>query len=492
MSYQGEIRDGEPTGGSALVSAAQALSRLGVRIRSGALRRLGGPMGRRGGGVSPLWTFLLAALSWITCMVRQLPCRQSLVTDPAPNTFGWMCYNDITVLYYARGQVTGSVPFASTPWEYPVLTGYFATVANWISALFGAVTKPGIDEQQMLDNSHIYFAVTAVGLCACLMWLMASHIKIARYNTALSVAVALSPTIWATGLINWDILAVALTAAGLASWMERKPTWAGLWWGLGVAAKFYPIVVIAAILVCCVRPARVREDEDQPTLGDGLMMALAAGVTWLVVNLPMMMTRMSQWAGFYTANSVRGADLGSIWYALQLMGIGPEHPIWWSRTVLVIGYAGLAFLIYIAPRPMKPVQVAYLAVAILLAANVVYSPQYVLWVLPLVVLACPKARDLAIFTCSELLYFICVWLFLGGKDLSLGLSQAPWMYIFSILIRIGATVWVMSRVVRGALVPADPADVLGGTMPRFDLRRSALSSLAGTPSVAGSVPVAAR
>ena len=364
-----------------------------------------------------------------------------------------MCYSDITALYWTRGQNTGGIPYASVQWEYPVLTGYFVTIANWISRLFGAVLIPSATDDQLSTNVHIYFAVNAVLLFACLIWLVSSVIRLAPKIPQLAMLVAIAPAIWTTGLINWDLLAVALTLAALAAWKEEKWIMSGLWFGLAVAAKFYPLVIIGALFVVCVRPEILRSGAKLRAWG--IMMGTAIA-TWVVVNLPVMATHFTGWTYFYTFNSERGADLGSFWYALSLAGIHVDDPatwILWSRAVMVLGYAGLAVVIYLAKRPPAPIQIAYLAVAILAVGNLVYSPQYVLWILPLVILARPKALDLWVFTLSELFYFVFIWLYLRGNNLSLGISPAPWVYIFSIALRIAATVFVMSRVVRDMLKP---------------------------------------
>jgi uncharacterized membrane protein len=57
---------------------------------------------------------------------------------------------------------------------------------------------------------------------------------------------------------------------------------------------------------------------------------------------------------------------------------------------------------------------AFLVVAAFLMTNKVYSPQYVLWLLPLMILARPKWRDWLIFTAGELIYFVAIWWHLGG------------------------------------------------------------------------------
>ena len=55
-------------------------------------------------------------------------------------------------------------------------------------------------------------------------------------------------------------------------------------------------------------------------------------------------------------------------------------------------------------------------VAALVLSNKVYSPQYVLWLLPLAVLARPRWRDLLIWQGAEVLYFLAIWYRLAYVD----------------------------------------------------------------------------
>jgi hypothetical protein len=189
-------------------------------------------------------------------------------------------------------------------------------------------------------------------------------------------------------------------------------------------------------------------------------MALTAALTWLVVNLPVMVYFPTGWKYFYTMNADRAADLGSLWYALDLAGVG-SHPVLWSRALMILGYVLLALLIWLAPKAPSPAQIAYLAVCVMVVGNLVYSPQYVLWVLPLVMLARPRLADWCVFTVSELVYFWFIWVYLDGHNLSFGVEGAPpWIYIGSIAVRLAGTGWVMGRVIRDIVTGRGrPADV---------------------------------
>ena len=99
---------------------------------------------------------------------------------------------------------------------------------------------------------------------------------------------------------------------------------------------------------------------------------------------------------------------------------------------------------------------AFLVIAAFLMTNKVYSPQYMLWLLPLVVLARPRWRDWIVFTAGELIYWTAIWWHLGGY-LTPGDGSPDRIYWVAVLIRLATQGWVVLLVVRDALQPAhDP------------------------------------
>ncbi len=81
---------------------------------------------------------------------------------------------------------------------------------------------------------------------------------------------------------------------------------------------------------------------------------------------------------------------------------------------MIVACLAIGLLILPAPRRPRFGPVAFLVVAAFLITNKVYSPQYVLWLLPLLVLARPRWRDWLIFTAAELFYFAAIWWHLAG------------------------------------------------------------------------------
>ena len=114
---------------------------------------------------------------------------------------------------------------------------------------------------------------------------------------------ALSPALLVTATVNWDLLAVGLTAFFLYAWARRRPVVAGVLLGLAVAAKFYPLFVVGP---CSPAPS----EQPRRHLLDDLVVAL----TWIAVNLPVALAWPSGWRRFFDLSDTRGIDWGTLWY----------------------------------------------------------------------------------------------------------------------------------------------------------------------------------
>jgi uncharacterized membrane protein len=425
---------------------------------------IGGPVGERA-APHPWWTPVRVVLA-ITClvfvvgMVQKTPCVRDHWAGGA-SRYAEMCYSDVPYLYTGRGFAERLLPFSDTggryqPLEYPVTIGYFAygaalvthAVVGWpdvrgraqvpADQVFG---QPGVAEE-----SWRYFEVTAVLLAPFALLSAWFLTRASRGRPWDAMAFAASPMLALTGLINWDLLAVACVAGALWAWSRGRPVLTGVLVGLGTATKLYPLFLLGALFVVCVRRARLRALAAT---------VVAAALTWLAVNAPAMLWGFAEWKAFWTFNDRRGADLGSLWLVWQQAGHTVDVTLintvsWMFFGAVCIGVLVLGLM---APRTPRIGQLAFLVVAGFLLVNKVYSPQYVLWLLPLAVLARPRWRDLLVWQAGELLYFAGVWLYLGEFTAS-GESGAPdHAYWVTILVRVAAQVYLMAVVVRDVLRP---------------------------------------
>lgn len=433
---------------------------------------VGGPMGKRAGR-HPWWSpvrvlLLLTALTFAAGMLSKAPCAADEWQD---NTLRYthMCYSDLPFLYGLRGMADLHWPYTDDAevraefevMEYPAGISYWAWgtgVVTW--ALSGA---PDVDDpaRDMPREGTLYVAVNAVGFALVALlttWFMAGVTRRRPWDAA---GFALAPALAVTGIMNWDLLAVVFVAGAAWAWAKDRPVLTGVLIGVGTAVKLYPLFLLGAVLVICLRGRRW-------TALAGAF--LGAAVAWLLANAPALLTGPEQWKVFWSFNSDRGADLGSVWLMVQqMMGPGTWIDVglindgsWaffllWCVGVLVLGLK--------APQSPRFAQLGFLILAGFLLVNKVYSPQYVLWLLPLAVLAHPRWRDLLIWQAGEIFYFAAVWWWLGGL---LDPAQGEYSVIYwaAIALRIAAQLWLVAMVVRGVLDPDE--DPVGGRDPAVE------------------------
>ena len=415
---------------------------------------LGGAPGRRAllginwwtaGRVLAVCTIVVYALG----MMQKIPCYNSGWFYGATAQYDHACYSDIPHLITLRGFSIGNIPYldripgSTDPHmqylEYPVLTGMFMWFASWLTPSGG--TDMHREQAFWLINAGMLMACAVVAVVA----LMRTHRR--RPWDALLFAVA--PVLALDATVNWDLLAVALTAVAMACWANRRAVWSGVFLGLAVAAKLYPVFLLVPLLLLCWRGGRLRE------FGQALAGALVA---WLIVDVPFMVLNFQGWATFYTYSEVRGIDYGSIWLILEQNGWLPSgFPV--SRVNLVIALLlalcclGIAWLAFAAQRRPRFAQLAFLVIAAFVLTNKVYSPQYVLWLLPLAVLARPRWRDFLVWQACEVLYFLAIWYNFAYTSSPNQKGLATDWYHGAIMVHVLGTVYLCVLVIRDVLLP---------------------------------------
>ncbi|HEX6247295.1 MAG TPA: glycosyltransferase 87 family protein [Nocardioidaceae bacterium] len=425
---------------------------------------VGGPVGEHA-APHPWWTpvrvvLAVAAVVFALGMVLKTPCVATNWAD-GQLRYAAMCYSDVPYLYTGRGFAELLLPFSDTGgryqvMEYPVVIGYFAFGAAALTQAISGGADLEARRSLAVDQVHaapgvsteagLYFVVTAMLLAVVLLvavWFMAGVHRRRPWDAMLFAA---APALALTGLINWDILAVAMVAVALWAWTRGRLVLMGVMVGLGTATKLYPLFLLGGVLVLSLRNRRMREFA---------VVTSVAAATWLVVNAPVMLLGFEQWKVFWTFNSDRNADLGSWWLILQQAG----HPVS-TETINLVSWAAFAaacvavlVLGLRARRTPRLAQLAFLVVAAFLLVNKVYSPQYVLWLLPLAVLARPRWRDLLVWQAGEAFYFAAVWLYLGNITAPSASDAPDAVYWTAIVVRILAELYLIAVVARDVLDP---------------------------------------
>ncbi len=428
-----------------------------VRLGSEAI---GGPLGRHASPRRGWWTpvRVLVALTFLTCglgLVQKDWCRDNGWASPGVYTHA--CYSDVPPLYHGRGLADGEIPYLGQTEdrqvEYPVVTG----LVMWATAQL--VPSEGTPA----ERSRWYFDINALTAALAAAVAVAATAALAGRRRWDAAMVATAPVLALSATINWDLYAVALLALGMLAWARERPLAAGLLIGLAAATKFYPLFALGPLLVLCLRAGRLR--EFWATL-------VAAVCGWGMVNVPVMLADYEGWSRFYRLSEERGVGWSTIWLVLQHQGhpVPVEHLNLISGGLFALACAGVAVLALAARRRPRLPQLVFLVVAAFLVTSKIYSPQYVLWLLPLAVLARPRWRDLLVWQAAEVVHYVGIWMLFAGfspgrPERALGEDG----YDLTVLAHLVATLWLMAVVVRDVLRPEHdpvrspaPGSVVGG------------------------------
>lgn len=306
-----------------------------------------------------------------------------------------LVYSDV-LGFYERASAPGFA-YVSKPIEYPVLTGLF------------------IEGAARLGGSRAgYYAVSVLallGFAVATTWLLYKAVEAEERGEPRLPAGRqgkmrmwrywiFAPSMFFFATYNWDLIAVFLSVAALHAAYKKRNGWAAFFLALGFVAKFYPALYLIPLLL--VVPSW---KERGKTLAIFCATALA-------VNLPFMLLNFGGWSYFFTLNSVRNSNPDSIWTiarfffrGLDVAGINAL-----SLTLFVGAYAWVMARFRKAPM----LQLCFAATLLFLITNKIFSPQYVLWLLPFFVLL-PATRS---------------WQFylLEGANLATFFAILPWFF----------------------------------------------------------------
>ena len=414
---------------------------------------LGGPLGRytAPGVVSPGFftiprvLILLTTAAALLALLAKTPCRLNGWSDQ----FYQACYSDWPALFGARGLGAGIYPFISpgSEFEYPVLLGLLAGFVAWL-------VPAGADSRGL-----VYFDLNAVFATAAWIVTVIATMRMANRRPWDAAMVAVAPAMILSMFINWDIWAVMLASLSMLAFARNKPLLAGVLLGLGTALKLYPVLILGAVLVLALRTLKLRA---------AAVTFAATALTWLVVNVPFMLRDFQGWKYFYDFSRDRGAGNSSVWQAWNITF--PEHAVdaafisFWAYFLFALACAGIAVLALAAPQRPRIAQLVFLIVAAFILTNKVYSPQFVLWLVPLLALARPRWRDFLIWQFFEVMHFWAIWLYLafliGGGAPENNLD--PGWFVLSVAGHMVATMYLMARVAMDIWNPrTDPVRRMG-------------------------------
>jgi hypothetical protein len=335
---------------------------------------------QRGGRDPFLWTALGATtLVLAAAYLIKAPCL-GMTWDGSQ--YATRCFNDFQVIYHWRGLDQGVIPYVEGFIEYPPVTGLFIYAASWL----------GGDVAGAFHWNAFGLAVAALSTT----WLLLLILRWDGHDQRRVLLWAVGSPLLLYAFHNWDVLSVILAVAGWWAWRRQMPVLAGVLFATGAMAKVWPGLFLPFLLIEALRGDMRQAPRTFAASGWSKAVRLSAGAAGALAawNLPFLLTNSAVYLETYTWNLGRGPTVESFWYAARVatakLGLpgaalfSESGAPWTSLTLLALGLAGLAFATWM--RRVTACEASFGAVALMLLANQVMSVQYVLWLLPFLVL----------------------------------------------------------------------------------------------------------
>ncbi|CAB4771536.1 MAG: mannosyltransferase [Actinobacteria bacterium] len=367
---------------------------------------------------------ILAVLAALVSFTKFSHCQST--TWATPDQYIHACYSDLPSLFGERGLIDNKWPYASktNAVEYPVITGLVMYATSFVA-----------------HSPISYFNINAIFLA--LLFIVVILIA-RRIKPEFAYLIPLAPAMVASLYINWDLWAIATMMLAIY-WFDRKQNiYSAIAIAISISTKFLPVFLLFPIAFILWRQNRIKELVKY--------IGTTAGV-WIAINAPFALTTPTGWWRFYKLNMERQADWGSLWLALDQLGINLANLNYLAILLLLIGMTSVAIFLFELKHTPTLASVAFIVLAVVMISSKVYSPQYVLWLTPLAVIALTNKKDLHAFwiwQIAETLYHVAIWqhlaLFTGAH---FGLQQGAYATIT--LLRVAATAYLAAILVKRAL-----------------------------------------
>jgi uncharacterized membrane protein len=286
-----------------------------------------------------------------------------------------------------------------------------------------------------------YFNLNALLLALIFICIV---LVVRKINPQFSYLVPVAPAMIASLYINWDLWAI-ITMMLAIYWFDRKQfLFSALSLSIAISTKFLPVFLLLPIMFILWRENKVKEIVKY---------LFTTTALWLAINAPFALTTPTGWWRFYKLNMERQADWGSLWLALQKLGIGLTNLNYLAILLLLVGMAAVIIFLFELKNTPTLASVAFIVLSVVMIASKVYSPQYVLWLTPLAAIALTNKKDLHAFwiwQTVETMYHLAIWQHLAlVTNAHFGLEQGG--YALITLMRIAGTVYLVAVIVKRAL-----------------------------------------
>jgi len=337
----------------------------------------------------------------------------------APDNYVHACYTDIPALFGERDLINHTWPYlsATNSMEYPPVIG----IGNWLISFI----TPG-------ENSYRwFFDLNVILLIGCFIGIA---YLLRKMRPEYMYLFPLAPAVVASLFINWDLWAVTTALLAIYYFESKRYEASAIALAVSISTKFFPVVLLMPIAIIFWRNRKFKELQRY---------IFTTALFWLAINLPIIATSFGGWWRFFKLNLERSADFGSIWFALNILGVNTPGLNDFYSLITIAAFALLAYFLIKLDKTQKLSEIAFFVVVIFTTTSKVYSPQYVLWLTPLAVIALRNKKQLSAFwiwQVTEMIYHLAIWQYLAlDQGAEYGLPAGG--YAVAILLRIAGTGW---------------------------------------------------
>jgi hypothetical protein len=393
---------------------------------------------------------------------------------------GWFArklMEDTTVYaHYAAQMKHGLVPYLNFKFEYPPLALPLMLIPGWIAGSSWHVYE------QSFELMMLACGLATVGIAAWL--LVRENVTPARLAAGVALGgltpLLLGPVIYS----RFDLFPALLTIAALAALITRRPRTAFVLLGLGVAAKAYPFVMVPLAGVYVWRNFSRRE----ALIGIGMFVAVVLvfylpfvaiaphGVLWSLRDqgtrpLQIESAGASLWLG---AHQLIGLHLKTF-FSHGSDNLYGHPPTTFASIMTVVQWAVivLVWITFAAGRATRErlVLASAAAVCAFLFLGRVLSPQYLIWLVPLVMIAPGRRGFVAVGLLAVSMVLTQIWFPQRFLELKEFLPLESWAVVARntvLLVLLGTLAWPdvpLLRLARGwvsRLRHAPPVGALAG------------------------------
>jgi hypothetical protein len=307
---------------------------------------------------------------------------------------------------YSLELAQGKLPYRDVRLEYPPL----AIVPFVVPRLLALGQMLSEDQYRwlFLAQNAVYCAFIAWGITLVYRRVTFEH----SLATALLIYAALLVVFSAVLPWRYDIFPAFLTALALFAVVDERPVLAGVWLGLGIAAKLYPVVLVP---ICGLYYLAWRQWQPLARL------SLGCGIALIVSIVPFWLIGSEGLLAFLRYHGLRGIQVesvsGGVIMLLQVLGaaevsttfnygalhlVSPiaDAVVGWHTPMFILAYLVLMLIAYRgfrtdvatlgSPSGIRLVTYSVAALLVFIVTNKVFSPQYLVWLLPFVPLLRPR------------------------------------------------------------------------------------------------------